>query len=255
MWDATQYGQFRGERSRPFFDLLERIPDRGYKTIVDLGCGTGDLTSVLADHWPEARVLGLDHSEEMLVPARERADPGVLDFIPGDLATWRPAQPVELIVSNAAFQWVPDHGALFAHVASCLAPRGVLAVQMPGNFDSPSHTLLHQTAAEGPWAEKLRGTLRHDIVLTPAQYVDLAWSRQLEIDAWETIYQHVLPGKDAVLEWVKGTALRPVMKALQGAELDGFLSAYAEKLRKAYPETPSGTRFPFRRVFFIARKR
>jgi trans-aconitate 2-methyltransferase len=255
MWDATQYGQFRGERSRPFFDLLGRIPDRGYKTIVDLGCGTGDLTAALAEHWPEARVLGVDLSEEMLAPARERENPGVLDFVQGDLATWRPAQPVELIVSNAAFQWVADHPALLAHVSSFMAPKGVLAVQMPGNFESPSHLLLHETAGEGLWAEKLRGKLRRDIVLTPAQYVDLAWARHLEIDAWETVYQHVLPGRDAVLEWVKGTALRPVMNAIEGAELDEFLFAYAAKLRKAYPETPSGTRFPFRRVFFIARKR
>src|SRR5205807_7568438 len=103
---------FRGERARPFFDLLARIPDRGYKTIVDLGCGTGDLTAALAEHWPEARVLGVDLSEEMLVPARERENPGLLDFVQGDLATWRPAQPAELIVSNAAFQWVADHPAL-----------------------------------------------------------------------------------------------------------------------------------------------
>lgn len=255
MWDAEQYVQFRGERSRPFFDLLARIPDRSYKTIVDLGCGTGDLTAALAEHWPESRVTGIDLSEEMLAPARERAEPGRLDFEKGDLASWRPSQPAELIVSNAAIHWVADHAALIAHLVSCLAPKGVLAVQMPANFDSPSHTLLQETVASGPWAEKLRGRLRHDIVLPLAQYVEIAWAQNLAVDAWETVYQHVLPGKDAVLEWVKGSALRPVMKVLEGAERDEFLAAYAGKLRGAYPETPAGTRFPFRRLFLIARKR
>lgn len=254
MWDAEQYEKFRGERTRPFFDLLSRIPDESYRSIVDLGCGTGDLTAALADHWPEARVIGVDTSDEMLAAAGERAEPGRLDFVKDDIATWRAAQPVDLIVSNAAFHWVPDHDALIGRVAACLGPKGVLAVQMPANFESPSHTLLQETAADGSWAGKLEGRLRHDIVLPPGRYVDIAQARGLRIDAWETVYQHVLPGKDAVLEWVKGTALRPLLKELEGAERDEFLSVYAAGLRAAYPETPSGTIFPFRRVFFVARK-
>lgn len=254
MWDAKQYELFRGERTRPFFDLLARIPDRGYKSIVDLGCGTGDLTAALGDHWPDARVIGMDLSDEMLAAAKEHEDPGRVDFTKGDLASWKPAQPVDLIVSNAAFHWVADHEALLSHVVSFLSPKGVLAVQMPANFDSPSHTLLQETAAEAPWAEKVKGKLRHDIVLPPAKYVEMALARGLVIDAWEAVYQHVLPGKDAALEWVKGSALRPILKALDGAEREAFLESYAGKLRKAYPETPSGTRFPFRRIFFVARK-
>jgi trans-aconitate 2-methyltransferase len=248
MWDAGQYEKFRAERTRPFFDLLSRIPDRSYKSIVDLGCGTGDLTAAIADHWPEARVIGVDNSDEMLKAAAEHADPGRLDFVKDDLATWKPAQPVDLIVANAAFHWIPDHDQLLARMAAALGPKGVLAVQMPANFQSPSHLLLQETVAG-------RVELRHDIVLPTATYVEVLHRLGFHADAWETLYQHVLQGKDAVLEWVKGTALRPVLKALQGAERDEFLAAYASKLRAAYPETPSGTLFPFRRVFFVAVKR
>jgi trans-aconitate 2-methyltransferase len=254
MWDAEQYERFRGERSRPFFDLLTWIPDRSYHSIVDLGCGTGDLTSALGDHWPEARVTGVDLSEEMLVPARERAEAGRIDFVKGDLARWRPGAPADLIVSNAAIQWVQDHDAVLRHLASYLGPKGVLAVQMPANFESPSHVLLKKLASSKRWAGKLKKRLRHDVVQPLDHYVKFGWTLGLKVDAWETTYQHVLPGKDAVLEWTKGTALRPVMKALEGAELDEFLSAFAEKLRAAYPETPSGTLFPFHRIFFVARK-
>lgn len=254
MWDAGQYEKFRGERTRPFFDLLSRIPDQSYKSIVDLGCGTGDLTAVLADHWPEARVIGVDSSDEMLASAASHADPGRLDFVKGDIAAWRSAQPVDLVVSNAAFHWVPDHDALIGRVAACLAPKGVLAVQVPANFESPSHTLLQQTVADGAWAERLRGKLRHDIVLPPGRYAERGLALGMVVDAWETVYQHILPGSDAVLEWVKGTALRPVLQALEGTEREEFLAAYTAKLRAAYPETPSGTLFPFKRIFFVARK-
>jgi len=248
MWDADQYEKFRAERTRPFWDLLSRIPDRSYKTIVDLGCGTGDLTAALADHWPESRVLGVDNSDDMLAGAAERTEPGRLDFVKGDIATWRSAQPVDLVVANAAFQWVPDHEALLTRVVAALGPKGVIAVQMPANFDSPSHVLLKEAVAG-------KVSLRHDIVLPIAKYVEILHAMGLNADAWETTYQHVLTGKDAVLEWVKGTALRPVMKALEGKERDEVLEAYAAKLRAAYPETPAGTLFPFRRVFFVAVKR
>jgi trans-aconitate 2-methyltransferase len=254
MWDADQYERFRGERSRPFFDLLSRIPDQSYGSIVDLGCGTGDLSAALADHWPEALVRGVDLSEEMLVPARTRAEAGRLEFLKADLATWRPDAPADLIVSNAAIQWVPDHEALLRHMASYLGSKGVLAVQMPANFESPSHALLKKLSSSKRWAGRLKKRLRNDVVQPLERYVELGWALGLKVDAWETVYQHVLPGKDAVLEWMKGTGLRPVMAALQGAELEEFLAAYGEKLGLAYPETPQGTQFPFRRIFFVARK-
>ncbi|MBI3854314.1 MAG: methyltransferase domain-containing protein [Planctomycetes bacterium] len=254
MWDADQYERFRGERSRPFFDLLTRIPDRSYRTLIDLGCGTGDLTAALADHWPEARVTGVDLSAEMLAPAKARAVEGQLEFVQADIASWRPPAPVELAVSNAAFQWVKDQPALLKHVVSTLAPKGVLAVQIPDNFGSPSHTLLDEVEEGGPWREKLRTRHRHDGVLPLSGYVELLWGVGMDVDAWEMTYHHVLAGADAVLEWMKGTALRPILAALEDPERRDFLGAYGAKLRTAYPPSAQGTLFPFRRIFFVARK-
>jgi len=248
MWDADQYEKFRAERTRPFFDLLSRIPDRSYKSIVDLGCGTGDLTAALADHWPEARVIGVDSSDEMLKAAEKQADPGRLDFVKDDIATWKPAQPVDLLVANASLHWIPDHEALLGRLVGALSPKGALAVQMPANFDSPSHLLLKEVVAG-------KVELKHDVVLPPGRYVEILQGLGILSDVWETTYQHVLQGRDAVLEWVKGTALRPVLKALEGAERDEVVAAYAAKLRAAYPETPWGTLFAFKRIFIIASRR
>jgi trans-aconitate 2-methyltransferase len=255
MWDPAQYERFRAERSRPFFDLLARVPDRSYRTIADLGCGTGDLTSAISEHWPGAAVLGVDNSPEMLKEASRLSAPGRLDFAAGDVATWRPEAPQELVVSNATFQWIPRPEELLQHVAGYLAPKGVLAVQMPDNRLSPSQVLLREVEENGPWAERLRGRQRQDSVLPLARYLELLWGRGMEADAWECVYLHVLEGEDAVLEWMKGTTLRPVLKALPDGESEDFLARYREKLAAAYPKSPSGTVFPFRRLFFVARKR
>ncbi|MBV8878355.1 MAG: methyltransferase domain-containing protein [Planctomycetaceae bacterium] len=254
MWDPKQYERFRGERSRPFFDLLARIPDRSYKTIVDLGCGTGDLTAILSEHWPEGRVLGVDNSPEMLKAAEEFTVSDRLDFTPGDVTSWKPSGPQELIVSNATFQWIPDPAALVKHVTGYLAPKGVLAVQMPDNSASASQVLLRDLEQSGPWTDKLQGRLRQDAVPPLSRWLELLWAERLQVDAWECVYMHVLEGEDAVLEWMKGTTLRPILKALKGPEREEFLSRYREKLSAAYPKGPSGTVFPFRRLFFVARK-
>src|SRR6185295_14183612 len=166
-----------------------------------------------------------------------------------DISTWRPASPQELIVSNATFQWIPDAVALIRQVKSYLAPRGVLAVQMPDNSASPSQVLLRELEASGPWTEKLKGRARQDAVLPLARWQDLLWAEGLHVDAWETVYLHVLDGDDAVLEWMKGTTLRPVLKALEGAEREEFLAGYRDKLAAAYPKTAQGTAFSFRRLF------
>lgn len=186
MWDPTQYERFRAERSRPFFDLLARIPDKNYRSIVDLGCGTGDLTANLADHWPEAQVLGVDNSEEMLQKAQQFAEGDRIQFTPGDISTWKPASPQELIVSNATFQWIPDAAALIKQVKSYRGPRGVIAVQMPDNSASPSQVLLRELEASGPWTEKLKSRARQDAVLPLAKWVELLHAAGLHVDAWET---------------------------------------------------------------------
>ncbi|HEV3028537.1 MAG TPA: methyltransferase domain-containing protein [Planctomycetota bacterium] len=255
MWDPEQYERFRAERSRPFFDLLERIPDRSYRAISDLGCGTGDLTAALSEHWPQARVLGVDNSTEMLTKAAKHRISDRLEFTPGDISQWRPGSPQDLIVSNATFQWIPDAAALLRHVAACLAPKGVLAVQMPDNSASPSQEILRELERSGPWAERLKGRPRQDAVLPLARYLELLWAEGFDVDAWESVYLHVLPGDDAVLEWMKGTTLRPVLQALGDTDRDPFVARYREQLAAAYPKGPSGTLFPFRRLFFVGKLR
>jgi trans-aconitate 2-methyltransferase len=254
MWDPQQYERFRAERFRPFFDLIARIPDRSYKTICDLGCGTGDLTGVLSEQWPEARVLGVDSSREMLLAAEKSPVSDRVDFTPGDITAWRPAEPQDLIVSNAVFHWIPDSAALVKHVASYLGPKGVLAVQMPDNSESPSQVILRDLETDARWASKLQGRMRQDAVPPLSRWAELLWDEKLLVDAWESVYLHVLDGADGVLEWMKGTTLRPVLKALDEQERGEFLALYRERLGRAYPRFATGTVFPFRRLFFVARK-
>ncbi|HXH22882.1 MAG TPA: methyltransferase domain-containing protein [Dehalococcoidia bacterium] len=251
-WDPNQYALFRDERSRPFFELLQRIPDRAYESIFDLGCGTGELTARLADRWPRARVVGLDSSPEMLAQAAALARPGRLDFRRGDIADF--GEACDLLFSNAALQWLDDHESLIPRLAGLVRPGGCFAVQMPANFYAESHTLLNDTAREGPWAAKLADGWRPPGSRALPVYIEALWPKGFTVDAWETEYYFVLQGDDPVLEWVKGTALRPVLAMLDEGEAAAFTAAYAAKLRRAYPRTAHGTIFPFKRLFFVATK-
>ena len=252
-WDVKQYERFRDERARPFHDLIMRVKPERVRLGADLGCGTGELTAELAARWPDAAFTGVDSSAEMLAAAAPRAIPGRLEFVQGDAATWSPARPLDLLFSNATFQWLDDHVDLLASCASALAPGGVLAVQMPGNFDAPSHRLLAEARGEGPWAGKLGGMERGTQVHTPVWYAEQLAALGFEaIDVWESTYVHVLPGDDAVLEWIKGTALRPILAKLSAVEQPEFLRLLAGKLRLVYPRGAAGTLFPFRRIFFVA---
>ncbi|MEV5885612.1 trans-aconitate 2-methyltransferase [Streptomyces sp. NPDC052020] len=262
-WDPAQYLRHAGHRARPFADLLARVPDPAAEAprVADLGCGPGTLTAWLAGRWPAARVTGYDNSPQMLDRARRHAGPtpggGRLDFVHADVRTWRPDGPHDLIAANAALQWVPDHAELFPAWIDGLAPGGVLAFQVPGNFDAPSHRLLRDLAHAPRWRTRLAGALRHDgAVLSPAAYLDRLTALGCAADVWETTYVHLLAGEDAVLDWVKGTALRPVLTALDDdpEARDAFVDAYRSALRRAYPAGPHGTPFPFRRVFAVARK-
>jgi trans-aconitate 2-methyltransferase len=218
---------------------------------VDLGSGTGELTRSLLDRWPESRIWGVDLSPEMLSEARSRAIPGRLEFVQGDLATWKPETPPDLVVSNAALQWVPDHSRLLPGLLGSLAPGGVLAVQVPANQASPSHTLILELAQERPWRARLEGRWRPHGVEPLGWYVETLLGLGARVEAWETTYVHVLGGPDPVLEWLKGTALRPILAVL-GEEGRGFLEALGPRLAAAYPAGPRGTLFPFRRLFFVA---
>jgi len=252
-WNPAQYERFRTARERPGQDLLAAIPPLDPGQIVDLGCGTGYLTRQLGQNFPRARVTGVDNDRAML--AKAAAEPSGVTWELGDAAQWRPGRPVDLIFSNAALQWLPDHHALFPHLAGALAADGVLAIQMPRNFNAPSHRLLQELATEGPWADTLKGALHHDTVLAPDAYYRLLRPHCRQLDIWETEYLHILPGPDPVLEWVKGTTLLPVMARLDEDMAATFRDLYAERLRTAYPpERDDHTLFPFRRLFIVARK-
>ncbi|HEX8497409.1 MAG TPA: trans-aconitate 2-methyltransferase [Actinomycetales bacterium] len=253
-WDPQVYGRYAGERGRPFTDLLARVGAVTPQTVVDLGCGSGELTAALARRWPDARVHGIDSSAAMLQRAAEHggAKP---TFDQQDVTTWQPAHPVDVIVSNAVLQWVPDHLPVLEGWARQLAPGGWLAVQVPANFDAPSHALMREVAGLPPFADALDGVLRgSESVADPTTYAALLAGVGLDVDAWETTYLHVLPGEDAVLEWVRGTGLRPVLDALAGDPglSRAFVDEYAARLRAAYPRRPFGTLLPFRRVFVVA---
>ena len=250
MWSPEQYHRYRTERSRPFFDLLERVYMESPRTIVDLGCGTGELTVDLLKRWPQASVLGIDSSPEMIRVAKTYSRPGELTFELGDLTTWNPAEPVDLLFSNAAFQWVGDHPTLIPRLASTVASGGKFAFQIPGNFSAPSYTHLLEMMGSPRWQDLL--AVDTPAILEPEWYIGALMDVGMTVTAWETIYYHLLQGENAVLEWVKGTALRPVLAALDDGQKEEFLAEYGERLNVAYPRKSFGTLFPFRRIFVVA---
>jgi len=254
-WDAAKYAQFGDHRDRPFFDLTGRIRAEEPRQVVDLGCGQGNLTAALGARWPGADVVGIDSSPEMLERAAALAGGG-LRFEQADIAGWQPGPDTDVVVTNAALQWVPGHRGLLKEWLAALRPGAWFALQVPGNFDAPSHALMRSLAGTGEWAAPLAGVLRHDdVVGQPADYLKLMLDAGCDADVWETTYLQVLQGPDAVLEWVRGTGLRPVLDALDGPDAERFEGQYGAMLREAYPRGPHGTVFEFRRVFAVARKR
>ena len=253
-WDPTQYGKFTDERARPFLDLIARIEVPAPRRVVDLGCGPGNLTALIATRWPNAAVQGIDSSPEMIASAG--SVPGVT-FRVGDIESWQPAPDTDVVVSNAAFQWVPSHRSLLHSWAAALPSGAWLAWQVPGNFDQPSHALMRTVASSPRWAPQLGDVLRHgDPVDSPSSYAQLLLDLGWAVDAWETTYVHLLSGPDPVLEWVRGTGLRPALAALaDDAERAAFAAEYGSALRSAYPPGSDGrTLFPFRRIFCVGRK-
>ncbi|MBW8481635.1 trans-aconitate 2-methyltransferase [Actinomadura parmotrematis] len=251
VWDPAQYGAYAAERGRPFAELLGRVRVPAARRIADLGCGSGELTATLAERWPDAGIDALDASPEMIDAARAHATPR-LRFAVGDVTAWEPGGRYDVIVCNAVLQWVPGHLDLLPRWLAALNPGGRLAFQVPGNFAAPSHALLRELCAAPRWRAALDGAVRSDPVLDAPGYLDALARDGWAVDAWETTYTQVLQGDDPVLEWVKGTALRPVLTALGPADAAEFLTAYAALLREAYPAAPYGTVFPFRRVFVVA---
>lgn len=259
-WNPATYLQFASHRDRPFFELTARIAADAPRTVVDLGCGPGPLTAALADRWPQAQVTGLDSSAEMIARAVAGHQRPGLAFAEADATTWIPGPDTEVLVSNAMLQWIPGHRDLVATWLDALPPGAWFAAQVPGNFEAPSHVLLRELADRPHWKARLEGlTLRRDATAEPGTYLRLLLDHGFDADVWETTYSQVLPGQDPVLEWVRGTALRPVLSVLGRQDALEFEHEYAALVREAYPPAtgPTGepmTVFPFRRIFMVGRK-
>jgi trans-aconitate 2-methyltransferase len=253
-WNAGQYLKFEDERTRPAADLIRRIPLTDIRNAVDIGCGPGNSTELIVDRYPGARVLGIDTSPDMLAKARVRL-PGVT-FELADIATWDPGERYDLIFANAVLQWLPDHPRLLARLASFLETGGCLAVQMPNNLHEPSHTLMRKVAQEGPWAGKLKAaSVSREEIGSFEDYYSWLLQAGCSVDLWQTTYVHPLADAGAIVEWLKGTGLRPYLDPLSREEQSKFLDRYHLEIETAYPAQDDGRvllRFP--RIFFVARR-
>ena len=252
-WSAAQYGKFEQERTRPARDLVASIPNHEALSAADIGCGPGNSTEVLRQRYSKARIVGLDSSPDMIAAARQRL-PDVA-FTVRDILEWRDEGPFDVILANAALQWIPDHTTLIPALIAKLGAGGSLAVQMPDNLDEPSHRLMREIAAAGPWAERLADAAkaraeRH----APEWYIRLLSAHALRVDVWSTTYFHPLAGgAHAVVEWLKATGLRPFLDPLDAAGREDFLARYEFAIGKAYPAQADGTvLLPFPRLFFVA---
>ncbi len=253
-WSAEQYLKFEDERTRPARDLLAQVPPGEAGRVYDLGCGPGNSTELLIERFGKAAVTGLDGDDDMLAKARKRL-PGT-PFLQADLASWTPPQPADLLYANAVFQWLPDHLSLLARLMDHLAPGGVLAVQMPDNLDQPTHLLMEETGAVGPWKGSFAGgRLRRALLPSPASYMERLSPKAARVDVWHTIYYHPMANAEAIVEWVKGTGLRPYL-AMAGAENEAaFLADYIGRIRQAYPPMADGrVLLKFPRFFVVAVK-
>lgn len=252
MWNPQTYLAYADQRSRPFFDLLARVGAESPRRVADLGCGPGNLTEHLAERWPEAVIEAWDNSAEMVAAARERG----IDARVGDVRAWIPAPGTDVVLSNAALHWIPEHAELLIRWVDRLERGAWIAVQVPGNFDAPSHASIRALAERRPWSEPL-----HDIpfrsgkvVESPARYAELLTDAGCSVDVWESTYIHELTGENPVLNWITGTALTPVRDRLTEEQWQRFRAELAPMLDTAYPVRPDGrTFFPFRRIFIVAR--
>lgn len=250
-WSPGQYLKFEDERTRPAAELLARIPVDRPRRVLDVGCGPGNSTELLVARYPQAEVVGIDSSPEMIAAARKRLPSA--DFRVADIHDYAPAVPFDVIFGNAVFQWVPDHLAVLVRLLSSCPPGGVIATQVPDNVNEPTHMLMAGVARGGPWREKFVEPIRRDAIPPPAAYYDALKPLAASVDVWHTTYYHVLAGPEAIVEWVKGTGLRPWLDRLDEREREAYLAAYTERIAEGYPPLVDGRvmlRFP--RLFVVA---
>jgi len=251
-WSAATYLRFEAERTRPSADLLARVPLTNASLVVDLGCGPGNSTELLARRFPQAEAVGVDASPDMLAAARKRL-PGAR-FVEADVATWTPERPADVIFANAVLQWLPNHEALLPRLVGLLAPGGALAIQMPDNLDEPSHRAMREVALDPRWRERLAGASAARTALPSLEaYYDMLRPHAAQVDIWRTTYAHPLDGAEAIADWLKATGLRPFLDPLDGGEREAFVAAYVERARRLYPALSDGKvllRFP--RLFIVA---
>jgi len=254
-WNPALYRRFEDERTRPAQELLARVPLTGAARVVDLGCGPGNSTELLVQRFPGAETIGTDNSEAMLKSARERLPAARFEL--GDIATWQPDLPPDLIYANASLQWVPDHQTLVPRLFATLAPGGVLAIQMPDNREEPTHRLMREVAAEAPWAEAIGDADRLRTLLLPlAGYYDLLAAEAAQVDVWRTAYQHPMASAAAIVEWVRGTGLKPFVDRLPPELQAGYLAEYERRVAAAYPPRSDGKRLlAFPRMFIVAQRK
>jgi trans-aconitate 2-methyltransferase len=251
-WSARQYLRFEDERTRPSRDLLAQVPLARARLVIDLGCGPGNSTELLAERYPQAEIVGLDSSPDMLRQARERLPQCA--FTQADLATWMPGEPADLLFANAVFQWVPDHPSVLRRLVEALPQGGVLAVQMPDNTTEPALALMQEVAANGPWAANaaVAEAARADLP-KPEFYYDLLKPLCARVDLWHTVYNHVMAGPEGVVEWFKGSSLRPFIAALDAGMRDDFLGAYLAQIARHYSRRFDGhVLLKFPRLFIVA---
>ncbi|MDO8732010.1 MAG: methyltransferase domain-containing protein [Actinomycetota bacterium] len=256
-WDPQIYERFDRERTQPFFDLISRVSAASPARVVDLGCGTGSTTAILAQRWPDAEVLGIDSSTEMLEKATSMPDlPANLHFEQMDIAAWMPTPGVDVVVTNAAMQWIPESVELMPHWFAAMDEGAWFAMQVPHSAQLPWHVLLNRLVRSDRWREQLGDEIRAGgQVAALADYLELMLASGLEAQAWETEYLHVLSGAEPVLDWVRGTTLRPVIAKLGTEDSEIFEQQYSALLREAYPRSAHGTNYPFKRIFAVGQKR
>jgi trans-aconitate 2-methyltransferase len=262
-WDPELYDRFKAERDRPFQDLMARLPEGDVHAVADLGCGTGEKTLRIAARWPKATIWGVDSSPEMLARARRSTAETRITWVEEDFQRWEAPRPLDRIISNAALHWAADQASLLERWSGMLGPGGVLAVQMPNNGREPAWMLAAALIKEAPWSDRLPAGVEPPVPRQGAEpaslsegawFLDILREAGLTAEVWETTYYHQHPAPSAIVEWMQGTTLRPVLTSLSPDDGERFLATLSERMEEAYPTRPGGVILPFRRLFFVARR-